>query len=410
MEENNKNDPGNRLAQLLAKHTLTKEEKQWLLDYLENTDRGELQMLLRQQFALKELSEENTLPYDPADILQQVHERAGISLPRKKSLVVKFRKLGLAAASVILGFALLGYFVFIKRSPQQFAHVQKAHKENKGREDLRPGANKAILLLDNGANVILDDVENGILAREGNVNIVKSGEKLGYQPLHTKSDKIAYNTILTPRGGQYKVELSDGTKVWLNTASSIRFPAAFPAGERVVEITGEVYFEVAALMKAGTKDKVPFIVKINTTSGEGGEVKVLGTHFDIMAYPEEPEVRTTLLEGSVVYNNNGNSKKLLPGQQSAYSPSGGIKILEDIKAGDVISWKNGFFHFEGCDLEVVLRQLSRWYDADVIFKRKIDDKFYADIPMNTMLSDALKALELTGLVHFTIENGKIIVH
>ena len=410
MEENNKNDPGNWLAQLLAKQTLTKEEKQWLLDYLENTDRGELQIMLRRQFELKEQHEENVLPYDPANVLQQIHEKAGIPLTGKKSLVVKFWKQGVAAASVILGFALLGYFIFIKRSPQQFARIQQSERKNEIREDIHPGANKATLLLDNGSNVILDDAENGVLAREGNVNIVKSGDKLDYQSLHNKSDKIAYNTIITPRGGQYKVELSDGTRVWLNAASSIRFPATFETKERVVEVTGEVYFEVAVLTKAGTKDKVPFIVKINTTSGDGGEVKVLGTHFDIMAYPEEPEVRTTLLEGSVVYNNNGNSKKLLPGQQSAYSPSGGIKVREDIKADDIISWKNGFFHFEGCDLEVVLRQLSRWYDADIVFKRKIDDKFYADIPMNTMLSDALKALELTGVVYFTIEKGKIIVH
>jgi len=409
VEENNKNDLDNGLAQLLAKQTWTKEEKQWLLDFLENTDSGELQMLLRQQFELREQNLENTLPYDPAGILQQIHEKAGIPLSHERSLVVRFWRQGVAAASVILGFALLGYFVFIKRAPQQFAHIRKAAKESK-KEDIGPGTNKAMLLLDNGANVILDDARNGILAREGNVNIVKSGEKLDYQSLHAKSDKIAYNTIVTPRGGQYQVELSDGTKVWLNAASSIRFPASFPAKERVVEISGEVYFEVAALMKAGTKDKVPFIVKINTTPGDGGEVKVLGTHFDIMAYPEEPEVRTTLLEGSVVYNNNGNSQKLLPGQQSAYSSAGGIKVREDIKTDDIISWKNGSFHFEGCDLEVVLRQLSRWYDADVVFKRKIDDKFYADIPMNTMLSDALKALELTGLVHFTIENGKIIVH
>lgn len=365
-------------------------------------------MILRQQFALQEQNEGDTLPYDPADILQQIHEKAGMSLPGKRSFVIKLWMQRIAAASVILGFAVLGYFVFIKHSPQQIAGVQQVEKKSEG-QDIAPGTHKATLLLDDGSNVILDDAENGILAREGNVNIIKSGGKIGYQSLNNESNKIAYNTIITPRGGQYTVELSDGTKVWLNAASSIRFPAAFPAKERMVEVTGEVYFEVAALTKAGTKDKVPFVVKINTAEGNGGEVRVLGTHFNVMAYPEEPEVRTTLLEGAVVYNNNGSSRKLQPAQQAAYSPSGGITIRENIKADDVISWKKGFFHFEGCDLEVVLRQLSRWYDADVIFKRKIDDKFYADMPMNTMLSDALKALELTGLVHFTIEEGKIIV-
>jgi len=407
--ENNNNDLDNKLTELLAKHTLTEEEKQWLLDYLENTGSEELQETLQRPLAAGVQPGENTSLYDPAEMLQLIHEKAGITPPRKKTLVIRFWKQGLVAASVISFFLLLGYFLSPEDPRQQVVRVNDT-KNRKTGQDIPPGANKATLLLDDGSNVVLDDAENGILARQGNVNIVKSGEKINYQPASTTTGKPAYNTIITPRGGQYAIELSDGTKAWLNAASSLRFPALFGTEERMVEITGEVYFEVAPMVKAGSKDKVPFTVKINPAAGNGGEVNVLGTHFNIMAYPEENEVRTTLLEGSVVYNNNGSSKKLVPGQQSVFSSQEGMKVLENVKVNDVIAWKNGFFHFEGCDLEVILRQLSRWYDADVVFNRKINDRFYADIPMNTMLSDALKALELTGVVRFTIENGKIVVN
>ncbi|MFT3949837.1 MAG: FecR domain-containing protein [Agriterribacter sp.] len=409
MEKNNGSAPDNRLTQLLAKHMLTEEEKKWLLDYLENTGSEELQAILQQPFAKGMQNEENAALYDPAEILQLIHKKAGIASPGKKALIIRFRKHGLVAASVISFLLLLAYFLSPGDPQQQIARVNNT-ENSKTHQDMPPGASKATLLLDDGSNVVLDDAENGILARQGNVNILKSGEKINYLSINAKTGNTAYNTISTPRGGQYAVELSDGTKVWLNAASSIRFPAFFGTGERVVEITGEVYFEVASLVKTGSKDKIPFIVKINPASGNGGEVNVLGTHFNIMAYPEEHEVQTTLLEGSVIYNNKGSSKKLAPGQQAVFSSQEGVKVRDDVKVNDVIAWKNGFFHFEGCELEVLLRQLCRWYDADVIFKRKINDRFYADIPMNTMLSDALKALELTDVVHFTIENGKIIVN
>ena len=409
MGENNNNDLDNKLTELLAKDTLTEKEKQWLLGYLENIGSEELRETLQRPPAGGMQPGENTSLYDPDEVLQLIHEKMGMAPLRKKTLVVRFWKQGLVAASVISFFLLLGYFLF----PEAPRHQVVGLNDTKNREtsqDMPPGASKATLLLDDGSNVVLDNAENGILARQGNVNIVKSGEKINYQSASTTAAKPAYNTIITPRGGQYAIELSDGTKAWLNAASSVRFPTLFGTETRMVEITGEVYFEVAPMVKAGSKDKVPFIVKINPASGNGGEINVLGTHFDIMAYPEEKEVRTTLLEGSVIYTNNGDSKKLAPGQQSVFSQQEGIKVLGDVKVNDIISWKNGFFHFEGCDLETVLRQLSRWYDADVVFNRKINDRFHADIPMNTMLSDALKALELTGVAHFTIQDRKIIVN
>jgi ferric-dicitrate binding protein FerR (iron transport regulator) len=192
--------------------------------------------------------------------------------------------------------------------------------------------------------------------------------------------------------------LPDGSQVWLNAASSLRFPTTFAGKERRVEITGEVYFEVA-------KNKaMPFIVSVY-----GAEIQVLGTHFDVMAYNDEPAFKTTLLEGSVKFVKDGNYTMLKPGQQSQLTKSGQLKVVSNVNLTTEVAWKNGFFDFEGLNFETIARQLSRWYNVEVIYDKKIDDLFYAEIPRNTKLSDVLKALELTGKVHFEIEGTKIIV-
>lgn len=410
MEESNYNNLRNKLTNLLTKNVLTEEEIKWLKDYADNTKGEELQTLLHEQIKLSEQNEGNEKPYDPAQLLQLIRKKSGIPDSNGNNKYVSFWKWGLAAASIILIFGISAYFGFDEHHQQNFTKIEKASTQQTS-QDIHPGTNKAILLLDDGTNLLLDSAANGIIAQEGNVEVVKSGEKINYQSSGSNNtEKKAYNTILTPRGGQYSVVLSDGTKVWLNAASSIRFPISFGTMERVVEVTGEVYFEVAPLSRPGSGERTPFIVRINTTSGNGGEVSVLGTHFNIMAYPDENDVRTTLLEGSVVYNNSGKSRILKPGQQSVFSPQDGLTVKEDVKVNDVIAWKNGNFHFEGSSIESVLRQISRWYDAEVVFNRKVNDKFYADIPMNTMLSDALKALELTGQVQFKIANGTIFVN
>ena len=168
--------------------------------------------------------------------------------------------------------------------------------------------------------------------------------------------------------------------------------------ERRVEITGEAYLEVSK-----NRDK-PFIVTVNNA-----EVQVLGTHFNINSYNDEDDVKTTLLEGSVKFVNGGNANILKPGQQSQLTKDGAVKVVSDVDVDKVVAWKNGFFHFESAGIETIMRQLSRWYDVEIEYKGKTDDLFIAEMRRNIKLSDALKALELTGRVRFEIEGKKIIV-
>ncbi|MDB5087420.1 MAG: FecR family protein, partial [Mucilaginibacter sp.] len=216
-----------------------------------------------------------------------------------------------------------------------------------------------------------------------------------------KNDLIGnlYNTVSTPRGGHYQVILPDGSQVWLNAASSIRFPTAFTDKERKVEISGEAYFEVA-------KNKaLPFVVKVNSS-----EVRVFGTHFNVMAYTDEAAIKTTLLEGSVQFSNGSASCMLKPGEQSELTKSGQVKVISGVDVDNAIAWKNNMFDFENTDIESVMRQLSRWYDVDVVYNKKVNDRFFAEIPSSSKLSEVLKALELTGKVNFDIQGRKIIIN
>jgi ferric-dicitrate binding protein FerR (iron transport regulator) len=219
----------------------------------------------------------------------------------------------------------------------------------------------------------------------------------------TEKDAAFYNTITTPRGGQYQVTLSDGTKVWLNAASSIRFPVLFTGNERKVEITGEAYFEVAKNVSK------PF--KVKTISSE---VEVLGTHFNVNAYDDEAVAKTTLLEGLVkvsVPQTGGKlaARFLQPGQQSGITKDGRISVLNNADTEEAVAWKNGRFQFRSADLKSILRQISRWYDVDVVYKGNVDLHFTGQLTRDDYVSKVFDKLALTGEVHFKIEGKKIIV-
>jgi transmembrane sensor len=260
-----------------------------------------------------------------------------------------------------------------------------------------PGTDKAVLTLSDGRELVLDAAAKGQLAIQDGASISQSEGKIVYH-LTGKSVGQVYNYLTTPRGGRYNVQLSDGTLVWLNAGSSIRFPSAFAGDKRRVELTGEAYFEVAA-----NKLK-PFVVSVN-----GTEVIVLGTRFEVSAYPDEPGVTTTLIEGSVQIVSGKTQKTLKPGQQSIVKQKEEVRVVDSVSTEEAIAWKNGFFAFDGVDLETIMRQLSRWYDVEVVYNRKVEELFFAEIPRNTSLSDALKALELTGKVRFAVVQKKIIV-
>ena len=267
------------------------------------------------------------------------------------------------------------------------------------KKDLRPGGNRAILTLSNGSTVVLDSTGNGFVTQQSNTQIVKTAKgQLSYTTLNQNSKELVYNSVSIPRGGQYQLVLPDGTKVWLNAASSIRFPVAFVGKERKVTITGEAYFEVA-------KDKKkPFIV-----SSANMDVEVLGTHFNVSAYAEESIVKTTLLEGSVKINNKKSEVYLVPGQQSQLNNSGQFSIKNNIDVDKEIAWTKGKFQFNSNTIQEIMLQLSRWYDVEVIYQGKVSSEtFSAIIKRSSNISQVLKLMEASG-VKFDIEGKKIYV-
>lgn len=304
-----------------------------------------------------------------------------------------------AAASILLFLSVGAYFIVHKQSVQQVAQNQI--------HDIKPGGNKAILTLAGGKQVILTDAKNGTIAKQGNtvINKTASGQivyNVNQIPFpEEKAGNVAMNTITTPRGGKWNLTLSDGTKVWLNAASSVTYPTAFIGKERNIAITGEVYFEV---MHNAAQ---PFRVSVN-----GQTVEDIGTSFDINAYNDEPIMKTTLLSGSAKVSNAGGTTILKPGQQAQVKTSEinqKLTVIYDSDMEQTIAWKNGMFIFNRADLHTLMRQLSRWYDVDVVYKGTVkDDVFFGKIKQSNNLSKILNILEL-GDVHFRTEGKKLIV-
>lgn len=304
-----------------------------------------------------------------------------------------------SAAAVGLLFLSFGFYNYLHKNKPV---VQKSiAKINPPQHDALPGSSKAVLTLANGKTIILDNAHNGTLAKEGNTVVNKTADgKLVYNLSNLADDNAApsINTINTPRGGEYQVILPDGTKVWLNAASSIRFPTRFTGNSRDVEISGEAYFEV-------TKNKLmPFRVKT-----ERADIEVLGTHFNVMAYGDEKLMKTTLLEGAVNIKSGSLTYKLKPGQQAQVNATGNTKVTSDIDIEDEVAWKNGIFQFRDAGIDVILRQASRWYDVNVTYQGKIPQKeFTGRLSRNVKASELLKMIQYTGIaVH--IEGKNIIV-
>lgn len=265
--------------------------------------------------------------------------------------------------------------------------------------DPQPGGNKAQLTLADGSIILLDGTANGLLAEQGTAKIIKKADgQLLYDVTGAPTTDILYNTLSTPRGGQYNITLPDGSKVWLNSASTIIYPTSFNGKERKVEILGEAYFEVA---KDATK---PFRVKMNEM-----EVEVLGTHFNINGYQDESFVRTTLLEGKVKVRSGAVENLLNPGQQAQLGKNGNIKLLKNVNVEEVMAWKDGNFQFEDADIYSVMRQLARWYDLEVAYSGRLTKHFVGSISRDVNLSQVLTMLQQTGEVKFSREGKKIIV-
>ncbi len=302
----------------------------------------------------------------------------------------------LAAASILLIAGIAAYYISTgkNKEPSMVQAMAPAEK-------IQPGKDGAILTLADGSTVLLDSLGNGLITHQGKTIVKVEGGQLVYDA-SAADNEVLYNTITTPRGRQYDMVLPDGSKVWLNAASSIHFPTRFTADERNVTITGEVYFEVAAAKNAGNP------VKFTVNAGDT-KVEVTGTKFNVMAYGDEEAIKTTLLEGSVNIIYEGKNKKIQPGEQAICS-AGNVKVEDQAYPERAIAWKNGFFDFDNEALEVIMRQLVRWYDINVAYNGAAAGLHYGGIiKRESDISEILKILTAAGGVAFTIEGKKVTV-
>lgn len=349
---------------------------------------------------------------DKVSLEQQMLERLQQSIRSSKTPVVTklYRGRLLTAAAVIFILLTAGIFYFIQSGKQPAVHATAKTATTPG-DSL--SNSKAVLTLASGEQIALDAAANGKIAAEAGSSIYNDHGKLTYETSNTKAVATTSNTLATRKGGEYMIVLPDGTRVWLNAATELRFPSVFTGDERKVQLKGEAYFEV-------TKNAaMPFKVAVTTADGkEKAMVEVLGTHFNISGYEEEEALQTTLLEGSVklmpVANHiplATNAKTLVPGQQGIISQKGDVHNIKiataDIDA--VMAWKNGLFNFNDADITTIMRQVARWYDVEVIYEGTIPDRIFSGkINRSTDITQVLAILEQSD-IHFERKDGKIIV-
>jgi transmembrane sensor len=305
----------------------------------------------------------------------------------------RFTRFSVAAAVIVL-LAGAGWWLTRRPSTPASAIVATAAKS-----DVAPGRNAAVLTLSGGQQIILDSAAQDTVLTEGAAIVANSQGHLAYNSGNAAPVDVVYNTLTTARGNQYQLALPDGTKVWLNASSSIRYPTAFGGSDREVTITGEAYFEVA-------KDAVrPFHVRATDL-----DIAVLGTSFNINTYPDEPVSKTTLVEGSVRVSDSGRSQSLRPGQQVQVRGNQ-LSLIPNADMEQALAWKNGLVKLTGASIQEVMRQVSRWYDVDVQYEGNLDKAvFVGVVSRQQSLSALLQVLEATGSVHCTLnQNTKTII-
>lgn len=309
-----------------------------------------------------------------------------------------------AAASVLLllGMGVGWYIIDGERKPDAQPSAMAPLTER-----VLPAGNKAILRLADGSSIVLDSLANGIISDQGNARVVKLEDgQLAYTAGQAgDAHALVYNTIVTPRGGQYRVVLPDGTAVWLNCASSIRFPTVFDDKERRVAITGEAYFEVTHLSAKRAREHTPFIVEAS-----GTQITVIGTHFNVNAYEDEDAVRTTLVEGSVKINSRAGETMMKPGEQVLLVS--GREQYDRMRPHleEVLAWKDGKFLFRNTGAPSILRQISRWYDVNIHCPDDLSDiMFSGSISRKSNMEDLIELLELDGRIQFTINGRELTV-
>jgi transmembrane sensor len=400
------------LLQLYAANQASREEVEELFVWLKEQEGDDALKKFIFDTAHKEVNNTTLHQSDWDRIWQSVETATRAHAPAK--IVRPFwpsHGLRITAAALVLVMAGCAWFYF-SRPNTTSAPVVSAVTSKK---DIAPGGNKALLTLGDGTTIVLDTVQTGLLALQGQTRIIKQNTaQLIYNSGSTseqKAGEVLYNTVTTPHGGQFQLVLPDGTKVWLNAGSSLCFPATFATRERRVQLTGEAYFEVAH------NAQKPFKVNVNNKE----EVTVLGTHFNVNAYENEKAILTTLLQGSVKVEGQREEKEqsviLKPGQQTALSQSSQLSHPIPVQTDGVIAWKNGYFRFKETGIRELMRQVERWYNVEVEYKTDHTDQYYTGVVSRSQnISALLQTLELTGTVHFQIDNqgadgkkGKIVV-
>lgn len=380
--------------------------EQYVTNMIDKEDRNELISLLSDphyRSVLEKVMEEewNLGKYEePGDeqigrlIEENVMEkiRSGTVVPITRRPLIWMRN---AAAVAIVMIVISGlYYITAYNADKEAIRVTTTESSS---NEVRPGVNKAVLTLSNNQRIMLDSSAKGTVANEGGTSLENLAGLLSYKTVG-KTTEVIYNTINTPKGGQYQVRLSDGTSVWLNAASSMRFPATFPGNERMVELTGEAYFEVAH------DPKKPFRVLV-----DGMRVEVLGTHFNINAYKDEGLSKATLVQGKIRISKGESSAILNPGQQAQINAANELSVVKDADTNEALAWKNGYFQFKNAEIETVMRQLARWYDVDIVYEGSIPKgQIKGEIPRSTTADKVIQILEASG-VHTKLEGRKITI-
>lgn len=379
-----------RLAELFQKYidkTITQEEYAELFVYIRNPETKEQVLSFMDEQSKKVGSEAHVHEIDWDTMYLNIVNQ---NQPKAKGKWTIWKYMSAAVLFLTIGTM---FYVYKKRDDQEKKQLLVYHN------DIKPGGKRAQLVLSDGSTIELDSTAKGHLANQGKISIEKDAQgNIVYKIKGAQEDETPkINTLSTPAGGTFSVELSDGSKVWLNASSSIKFPAKFMSHERRVEIKGEAYFEIA-------KDKKrPFYVKNGSA-----EIKVLGTHFNVMAYPDEYHSELTLLEGSVQFTKDGHSELLKPGRQIQYVESSVSTKQVEANVEEVMAWKNNLFVFNNTSFDEIMKDLMRWYNIKIKYEGdKPDILFTGVIPRNANVSKVLKALELTGDVTFGIENNVI---
>lgn len=359
----------------------------------------------------EELMDEDQLGNDLNELYTYDHKQAyerlaqRIAPPEVAGKRLHFR-IGwyMVAAVLLLVAGGITYFAFLNKADKPIPRVSVvvAQKKSPGVE---PDSKKAVLILADGSTVVLNEMKDGNIAQQGNVVVHKNKNgQLEYKLSGLPANTTSLNTLRTPRGGEYQVVLEDGTRIWLNAASTLQFPVHFNNNDRRVVLTGEAYFEVASVLAPKTGHKKSFIVNVDNM-----EVQAIGTSFNISAYREDDRSQTTVVEGLVKVNRNNKSNLLTPGKKLIASDS--TMTVEDADVKQETAWKTGEFVFRNTSLKMVMNELARWYDLDVVYDAGVPTLHYSgEIQREQDVTKALQMLEYTGGVSFTISKRIITVH